>query len=239
MTGVCTRCEALLEAGERFCTQCGAEVEREPEVVPALPKPSPTLPWPRRAKVALAALVAAVVLATGAAVLLGLELSTTIAEKEQVEAWLAATESELEGTKERLRESESLSSRRKAVLKQTDRVLSQVDPLLTSVDRMKAITNRMTETQESFASNATLVISSLAALLDYVVDVDPLYWDISYIYSLLDDVRSGASAASSDQDRFGSLERQYQTASRAFGTRATRYVRAVERLQRQLTRVTE
>jgi hypothetical protein len=239
MSGICARCEALLEAGERFCTQCGAEVEREPDVPSALPEPSPTPRWPRRARVVLAALAGALVLATGAAIFLGLELSTTIDEKEQTEAWLATTEAELEQTEVRLRESESLSSRRKAVLKQTDRVLSQVDPLLTSVDRMKQITNRMTDTQESFASNATLVISSLATLLDYVVDVDPLYWDISYIYALLDDVRSGASAASSDQDRFGSLERQYQTASRAFGTRATRYVGAVERLQRQLTRVTE
>lgn len=239
MTGVCTRCEAPLESGERFCTQCGAEVAREPEVLPAPLEPSPTPPWPRRAKIALAALIATLALAAGAAVFLGLELSATIDEKEQVAAWLQTTEAELEGTKKRLRESESLSSRRKAVLGQTDRVLSQVDPLLTSVDRMKAITNRMTDTQESFASNAMLVISSLATLLDYVVDVDPLYWDVSYIYSLLDDVRSGASAASSDQDRFGSLERQYRTAAQAFGNRATRYVRAVERLQRQLTRVTE
>jgi hypothetical protein len=231
MSGVCTRCEAPLEAGERFCTQCGAEVPREPEVAAPVPEPSPMPPWPRRAKVALAALTAVLALAAGATVFLGLELSATIDEKEQVEAWLATTEAELEGTKERLRESESLSSRRKTVLQQTDRVLSQVDPLLTAVDRMKQITNRMTDTQESFASNASLV--------DYVVDVDPLYWDVSYIYSLLDDVRSGASAASSDQDRFGSLERQYRTASQAFGNRATRYVRAVERLQRQLTRVTE
>lgn len=239
MSVACPHCRALVEDDERFCTRCGAAVPRELEPVEVSEAHVRTGGWPRRAKVTLGALAVALALATAGAILLGLELSATIDEQEQTEAWLAATEDELAGTKEELHDAESLSSRRKTVLQQTDSVLAQVDPLLTSVDRMKAITNRMTETQTSFAGNAALVVSSLATLLDYVVGTSPLYWDLPYIYDLLDDVESGASAAGADQDRFESLESQYQGASRTFGQRATRYVRAVERLDKQLTKVTE
>jgi hypothetical protein len=238
MSAICAACGEPVEAGARFCTRCGAEAppfvpQEEPEPPPAS-RPS----WSRAAKATVAALVAALVLASAAAILLGVELSTTIDEREQAEAWLASTQDELDETTEKLRAAEALSSRRKAVLEQTERVLAQVDPLLTSVDRMKAITVRMSSTQESFAGNATSVIADLATLLDYVVDVDPLYWSLPYIYGLLDDIRFGASAAEADQSRFESLERQYASASTTFEQRATRYVRAVERLDAQLQKVT-
>ncbi|HXG75247.1 MAG TPA: hypothetical protein VNJ53_01625 [Gaiellaceae bacterium] len=192
----------------------------------------------RRRTAAVAALAVAFVVAAGSSTFLGLELSAALDEKEQVEGWLAATEGELRATKSRLRQSEAIASRRKTVLLQADRVLRQVDPLLSSVDRMKEITSRMTDTQASFASNASLVVSSLARLLDYTVSTNPLYWDLPYIYGLLDDVEGGAASAGRDQDRFEGLERDYSAASRTFEQRATRYVRSVERLDRQLKRVT-
>jgi uncharacterized protein YoxC len=183
------------------------------------------------------ALAVGFVLVAALAVVLVLELRTTIDEREQVELWLASTQSELQETKETLREAEALSRRRKVVLEQAGRILAQVDPLLTSVDRMKAITSEMSTTQESFASNATGVIADLATLLDYVVDVDPLYWSLPYIYGLLDDIQAGASAAGRDQGRFERLEDEYVSASKIFEQRATRYVRSVERLDGQLKRV--
>lgn len=238
MTGVCPRCGEPVEPGSRFCTHCGAEAPSGPpaERSDVLAVSSPG--WTRAAKATAVALVAALVLAVVAATVLALELRTTVAERDQVEAWLASTQGELEETTTALQRAEALSTRRKAVLQQTGRILTQVDPLLTSVDRMKAITNRMSATQESFAGNATGVIADLATLLDYVVDVDPLYWSLTYIYGLLDDIRYGASAAEADQGRFESLERQYASASRVFEQRATRYVRAVERLDGQLKKVT-
>lgn len=244
MTATCATCGAPAEAGARFCTRCGAEAPPGPPPEAPDAPDAPDAPLAVRAgrsravKATIAALVVAVVLVSIAATLLGLELSTTIDEREQAEAWLASAQDELDETTEKLHAAEALSSRRKAVLQQTGRVLAQVDPLLTSVDRMKAITTQMSVTQESFAGNATGVIADLATLLDYVVDVDPLYWSLPYIYGLLDDIRLGASAAEADQSRFEILERRYASASKVFEQRATRYVRAVERLDAQLKRVT-
>lgn len=236
MTPICTRCHEPLEDGALFCTHCGAEAP--PRVLGETSEAAVARGgWTKGAKATAAALVVALVLAAGTAVVLGLELQTTIDERERAETWLASTRDELDETERALREAEALSSRRKAVLEQTGRVLTQVDPLLTSVDRMKAITNEMSATQESFAGNATSVIVDLATLLDYVVDVDPLYWSLPYIYGLLDDIQAGASAAEADQGRFESLEGRYASASKVFEQRATRYVRAVERLDGQLKKV--
>lgn len=237
MTRDCACCGEPVEAGSRFCTRCGAEVLAGAPNGRSGAAASASQGWTRGAKAAAGALAVGLVLVAALAVVLVLELRTTVDEREQAEAWLASTERELQETREALRRAEALSTRRKAVLQQTGRIITQVDPLLTSVDRMKAITNEMSTTQESFASKATGVIADLATLLEYVVDVDPLYWSLPYIYGLLDDIQAGASAAEQDQGRFERLEDEYASASRTFEQRATRYVRSVARLDEQLKRV--
>jgi hypothetical protein len=243
----CPSCGASVLRDQQFCTSCGARIPSDVSrpLQSARPPEASTVPLsaPRRGlstkwKVALGLLALAFIGLVIGNIHQQRQLAAandTIAvledDKADLERGLAFTTAKLEST-------EALSTRRKTVLEQAKTVVKQVDPVLSSADTLQELTSKMQEQQTSFADNSDSVISYLATMVDYLASTDALYWDISYVQSVLDNAVTYYDASRADSNQLGALSSRYDSASRRFETKATGYTQAVERLQKRLVRAT-
>lgn len=188
--------------------------------------------WPARTVVAL--IVAAVVVF---AVLWQLETRharSLSASLRSTRTELTTVRGELQRTQAKLGAETSLSNRRRAVLEQAKHVLVNVDPLLSSVDNLQSKAGGVSDEGSAISADAESFISTVADLVNYLVQTDPAYLDYSYINSAIDNANSELSSIRADESGFGGATAAYSSSSSSFQTKATAFTDAVRSLQRQL-----
>ena len=133
-----------------------------------------------------------------------------------------------------LASAEATASRRGALLARTDKVLDGVEPLLSTVDSLKVLTTNMQTERHELENASRGVISDLFAFIEYVLDSNPIYWDISYLSGLVDDIGQGSREVRSASSRLSALDTKYGRASSKFETRATAFATNVRQLEAKL-----
>jgi hypothetical protein len=154
----------------------------------------------------------------------------------RTQSTLALTQTSLARTKKSLANATNQSERRREAIVQTQDVLQKVDPLLSSVDNVQGKANDMSAQGENVSSDAEVFISTVADLVNYMVDNgnDPTVLDYGWITGQIDTANNELDSLRADEGLFGSDAADYGSASSAFGTKATSFTQAVRTLQKQL-----
>ncbi len=151
---------------------------------------------------------------------------------------LSRVETSLTKTRANLTAVTSLAEKRRSVLVRTRDVLAQVDPLLSSVDAIQKKASDVRAQGDALSADADSLISTLATLVNYLVDTDADYVDWYYVGDLIDDANGELDSVRADETLFTADDASYNTASTRFGHKADDFSASVRLLQRQLKNVT-
>lgn len=257
---ICPACLVSNSADDAFCTACGAALEpaaeapteirdawpteaevtavQSPLPAPAVPSATATVPAARRGSRRLTA--ALLVCAAGLvafAVLWQMQmshahsLSHTLA---RTESKLTSTSVQLRRTQAKLSSATALSEKRRFVLLQAKDVLGKVDPLLSSVDTIQNKAGAVGDQGSTLTSDAETFISTVADLVNYMLNTNASYYDYGYINQGIDNANSELDTIRADEAVFASNTSAYGGASDAFSGKASAFTKSVRLLQKQL-----
>lgn len=259
---ICSSCLVQNSATDMFCTACGAEFPPAPaaeepttEILDAWPaEPAPAVeqttvqpPLPvsagarsassRRSRILIAALVAA--LAGLAAVAVMWQMQTQHAHKlsrtlAATRGTLASTQSMLKKSRLKLDSANALSERRKVVLLQAGDVLAKVDPLLSSVDTIQNKAGTVGDQGSTLSSDSETFISTVADLVNYMINNDAAYYDWGWINQQIDSANGELGTIRADEAVLYGDTSAYGSASDKFGTKASAFTQSVRTLEKQL-----
>ena len=261
---ICWRCSTYVEAGNAFCTRCGARLDEAPtheEVVIAEPEPDPEpVAVDRREPIAALSVsredrsrrrwrwmvvggaVGLVVVATLLGVLWRGEAAKhhstvrALHVKQGEYTALAVAYKKLDA---QLQTTKALSDRRASVLLQTEKVLRRVEPLLSTVDRLQNLTGDIQQQRNALTTSSGALVDDLITFGNYLIDTPADLIDVSYASSLIDGINSEINTTNSDLDSLSAYDSRYTDASTSFSQKATPFASAVRELQRQLKAVVD
>jgi hypothetical protein len=151
---------------------------------------------------------------------------------------LASTKAKLAATQAKLSSATSLSDKRRAVLLHAQDVVAKVDPLLSAVDNIQGKAGNLASQGSAMTGDAETFISTVADLVNYLVNSSGGYVDYTFVGQQIDTANSELSTLRHDESAFSSGDSSYGGASKSFGVKADAFSASVRALQKQLSAVT-